>query len=832
MLSKFALVAALLFNALLVSQQGSSTQLSRAGTLYKRAGTLPAAFRDAYDQPDLCAPLTVPQEEQCAHVKEQCNAHATSLHIPYMRGYFCATLTERPAFGVGLAFWLFFLFSTLGITASDFFCPNLATISSVLGLDEAVAGVTFLAFGNGSPDLFSTFSAMKAGSGDLAIGELVGAASFITSVVVGSLCIIRPFQVPRWSFLRDVGFFTAAILLLLAICLDGKIRLWEAGLLVALYVLYVFVVIVGTWYERRMELRRAREQQVRAEYADEEEDEFVEPYHDEDVHEAALSRPSLQIVTSRPRAISNPGVRPRLLSPAGTIHRHSAMGVPTRMSSSDFLEPTESQLLTPSVAHNIPSFSLLGALEFRDVITALRSQSNESGLDVFEQPSTPQVETRQQRLRRLRSGSSVHRPSRHSSGDSDASPWSSSMGLPLNERHSLDEEQPTLAIAEPSQLPVQPNAKADPANSSTTDVTASSPTLTQPHDDARSIARKAGSVRRSVAHRIYRTLFPSLQNFGSKSWIGRIASVLCVPAVFALTITLPVVVTSDPHAVPEPAISIPDIARNGQLIDIDEDVEAQADDNFGQVTDAAVEELREGLQDVLLAEEEVLESMHGKRYSRWLMAVQCVFGPLLCWVVLLSRTRHAWLLLVGIIVGSIAAAVLVVLFSEKGNDPAARSARMFMGFAIAIVWIMAIADEVVAVLQTFGHMFGLSDAIIGLTIFAVGNSLADFVADLSVAAFAPLMAFAACFGGPMLNILLGVGLSGSYVISESAGEPYPLNFSTTLLVSTVGLLSMLILTMIVVPLKGYRLTRRWGLFLICYYVLLMTTNIIVEIMKL
>ena len=60
-------------------------------------------------------------------------------------------------------------------------------------------------------------------------------------------------------------------------------------------------------------------------------------------------------------------------------------------------------------------------------------------------------------------------------------------------------------------------------------------------------------------------------------------------------------------------------------------------------------------------------------------------------------------------------------------------ARCSMGFTVAVVWIMAIADEVVNVLQTFGMIFGLSDAIIGLTIFAVGNSLADLVANMSVA---------------------------------------------------------------------------------------------------
>lgn len=40
-----------------------------------------------------------------------------------------------------------FLFATIGITASDFFCPNLATVADRLGMAESTAGVTFLAFG-------------------------------------------------------------------------------------------------------------------------------------------------------------------------------------------------------------------------------------------------------------------------------------------------------------------------------------------------------------------------------------------------------------------------------------------------------------------------------------------------------------------------------------------------------------------------------------------------------------------------------------------------------------------------------------------------------------
>lgn len=164
---------------------------------------------------------------------------------------------------VGLLIWLVFLFSFIGIAASDFFIPNLATIADAFGLDDNIAGVTFLAFGNGSPDLFSTLSAMRAGSGSLAIGELIGAASFIVSVVAGSMCVIQSFHVNPVPFVRDVGFFSVAIALLFCTLWDGLIKAWEAALLAGLYVIYVIVVVVSTWWDnwrgrKRRSLEEAR----------------------------------------------------------------------------------------------------------------------------------------------------------------------------------------------------------------------------------------------------------------------------------------------------------------------------------------------------------------------------------------------------------------------------------------------------------------------------------------------------------------------------------------------------------------------------------------------
>jgi len=203
-------------------------------------------------------------------------------------------------------------------------------------------------------------------------------------------------------------------------------------------------------------------------------------------------------------------------------------------------------------------------------------------------------------------------------------------------------------------------------------------------------------------------------------------------------------------------------------------------------------------------------------------------GPLFCVGVLFAGTERIVWLLIAVAVAGLTVAIIVVVFADKGDLPTARMARCSMGFLVAIVWIMAIADEVVQVLQTFGFIFGLSDAIIGLTIFAVGNSLADLVANMSVAVFAPIMGFSACFGGPMLNILLGVGISGSYIIQQTS-KSYYMTYTTTLIVSTIGLLALLLATMIVVPLNDYFLTRRWGIFLIASYTIIMAINVFVEV---
>ena len=520
--------------------------------------------------------------------------------MQYLSEYYCAAPALRPGVFVGLLVWLFFLFSTLGISASDFFTPNLATLAQLLGLDENVAGVTFLAFGNGSPDVFSTYSAMRAGSGSLAIGELLGAATFIVSCVVGSMCIIKPFKVHRSPFLRDVGFFTVAVALLLAILWDEVIMPWEAGVLVALYVLYVVIVVGGTWLERRRETQRRTEAEIRGEYQEEEvHDE--EPYRDHRKYTSVLKSESPPFIILPLEAPHHSGTLDSLTVPTPTrIRAHSSPGR-LRLDIQTDLSPQMPRTPSPvpsSRLSQMPSFSLIGALEFRQVVASLQHRAASPSLNMFESPITPYAGGHY--CRRPRSRTASH--SRTGEGD----PWDAALGVPLGERSPLN-----LMVASVEEMAGEELHHSHSSLVPSISRTAASPSGSD--GDAESQRFSPPTRGQKLLHVLTRTLHilcPSLHHFGHKTVLGKIVSLFAAPAVLALTLTLPVTVT--PYESSSLAEKKVQTTSEGRLIDFEE----------------------EGIERALIAEEEVVEDLHEMKFNKWLMAAQCIFGPLFCVTVL------------------------------------------------------------------------------------------------------------------------------------------------------------------------------------------------------
>lgn len=186
--------------------------------------------------------------ERCDFVKNTSDCSAEESFINYIHVAFCLLSPNLTPLTVTFCvIWLLFLFIILGLTASKFFCPNLSAISTSLRLTHTVAGVTFLALGNGAPDIFSAMAAIsRPHTAGLAVGALFGAGIFVTTVVAGSVALVKPFALASRPFLRDLIFYMSAVFWTFVILCKGTISLGETLGYLSLYVVYVLTVIIST----------------------------------------------------------------------------------------------------------------------------------------------------------------------------------------------------------------------------------------------------------------------------------------------------------------------------------------------------------------------------------------------------------------------------------------------------------------------------------------------------------------------------------------------------------------------------------------------------------
>lgn len=153
-----------------------------------------------------------------------------------------------------LVLWLAYLLYLLGDTADEFFCPTLQAAVTILNLSPNVAGVTFLSFGNGAPDVFSALVAGDLPS--LMIGALVGAGIFVTTVVVGAVALNSDCKVNRRPFVRDAAFYTLSTCYLFLVFQDNLVTLPESLGFLAIYAVFATVVIVGRYIYQKQKHRR------------------------------------------------------------------------------------------------------------------------------------------------------------------------------------------------------------------------------------------------------------------------------------------------------------------------------------------------------------------------------------------------------------------------------------------------------------------------------------------------------------------------------------------------------------------------------------------------
>ncbi|KAH8555752.1 Sodium/calcium exchanger protein-domain-containing protein [Umbelopsis sp. PMI_123] len=656
--------------------------------------------------------------DQCSFVQQNCKEYSTGI-LDYLCLYYCSG-PYKPLILIALFAFLTYLFAAIGVVASDFFCPNLQTIASSLHMSESLAGVTFLAFGNASPDLFTTFSALNSGSGSLAVGELIGAAFFIVTVVAGGMALIHPFRAKRMVFLRDVTFFTGAVAVVGWIVYDQKIYLTEAAGLIFYYILYVAVVVGSTWWKNKQEEDRN------------EEEEEEEEAREHPGHLGHILRP----------------VSPKMM-------RRISLRIDTNnLPVSDGLyAPTASKSYRPPLTPRIGIRpSIFGAIEFHNALTAAQHASMQLKHDA--------IENRHQRNQSM--PSYMSKMSRHH--------HRRVLGYLANTKY-VKKIRFWWHLFE-----------------------------------------KNHQAYSEFLSEVWRTLFPTLQNWQTKSISNIGSSILAIPIVFLLRITLPVV------------------EDDGLRVD-DMIIPLEGDDGQSSDTiDASANEYTEEYDDADgIFQQSPFEETVDQRWLKWHVILQCICAPTF---VAFSLWVNGFIalheVLGGFMVG-MCLALMIAVSTKSNTAPPWIKSLAFAGFVVSLVWIYAVANEVVGLLQAIGLILDISGAILGLTVFAMGNSLGDLVANMSMAKMGlPNMAMSACYAGPLLNLVLGLGIAASYRVWVT-GEIYELELAPTIIVSSIGLLLVLVTAIVVTYLNNYRIDKWIGIMWISIYFIATSLSIFMEV---
>ncbi|CAD5221025.1 unnamed protein product [Bursaphelenchus okinawaensis] len=154
-----------------------------------------------------------------------------------------------------------------------------------------------------------------------------------------------------------------------------------------------------------------------------------------------------------------------------------------------------------------------------------------------------------------------------------------------------------------------------------------------------------------------------------------------------------------------------------------------------------------------------------REWNKYLTLLHCFTSPVFVVfafnVALLNPHPDGPDLWIYITVLSTVMALIILLTTSEDREPLLyRYIQPYASFAVSVAWIYWMAAEIVNVVMMIGVVSRVSHVVLGLTVLAWSNSLGDVVADVAVAKQGfPRMAISAVIGGPLLNLLMGYGLS-------------------------------------------------------------------------
>lgn len=125
------------------------------------------------------------------------------------------------------------------IVGSNIFVDNATEIARLLGVSEAVIGLTIVAAGTSLPELATSIVAARKGQSAIAIGNVIGSNVFNILFIIGLTGVITPMQIVGLTNIDFAVMLGSMLLLWLMSFTKYTLSRREGAVLAVLYVVYV-----------------------------------------------------------------------------------------------------------------------------------------------------------------------------------------------------------------------------------------------------------------------------------------------------------------------------------------------------------------------------------------------------------------------------------------------------------------------------------------------------------------------------------------------------------------------------------------------------------------
>lgn len=143
---------------------------------------------------------------------------------------------------------LFILLGLAGlIFGGNIFVNGAVELARIVGLSEAVIGITIVSAGSSLPELAVSVSAARKGNVGIALGNVLGSNILNIFLILGCTATITPISLDGFSFVDFYVLLASSLLIYLVTRFGGKavINRYEGALLVAGYVAYTTYLIIN-----------------------------------------------------------------------------------------------------------------------------------------------------------------------------------------------------------------------------------------------------------------------------------------------------------------------------------------------------------------------------------------------------------------------------------------------------------------------------------------------------------------------------------------------------------------------------------------------------------